>query len=97
LASSFFRTSSAVGSLQCFAYEVSYSMHILQTWSSALHALQTSSLRSGRLNEAREAPQRQQTSEFGIDALYIYAERRDLRADISSDARYHARGQLLEH
>jgi hypothetical protein len=45
----------------------------LQTWNSALHALQASSRRSGRLREAREVPQRQQTSEFGIVA-YIYSQ-----------------------
>jgi hypothetical protein len=33
----------------------------LQTWSSALHALQTSSRRNGKLKAASDAPQRQQT------------------------------------
>lgn len=42
-------------------------MHILHTWSSALHALQASRRRRGRLSEAREEPQRQQTNEFGIE------------------------------
>jgi hypothetical protein len=64
LASSFLRTSSAVGSLQCFAYEMSYSTHILQTCNSALHALQTSRRRSGKLSADRDAPHRQQTREW---------------------------------
>jgi hypothetical protein len=32
-----------------------------------LHALQTSSRRSGKLSSARDAPQRQQTRECGIE------------------------------
>jgi len=48
-----------------------------------LQDLQASSLRRGRLKEASEAPQRQQTSEFGIYAPYKYEERRDLPDDIS--------------
>jgi hypothetical protein len=35
----------------------------LHTCNSALHALQTSSLRSGRLSAANDAPQRQQPKE----------------------------------
>jgi hypothetical protein len=65
-ASSFLRTSSAVGSLQCFAYDVSYSTHILHTCNSALHALQTSNRLSGKLSAANDAPQRQQTREWDM-------------------------------
>lgn len=79
------------------AYEVSYSTHILQTCSSALHDLQTSRRRRGRLKAAREVPQRQQTSEFGMPTQYIHADRGNLRADIEANAREYARReQLLE-
>ena len=56
----FSRTSSAIGSRQCLAYEVSYSTHIRQTCSSELHALHTSRRRNGRLRAEREASQFQQ-------------------------------------
>src|SRR6185312_10833591 len=71
-ASSFLRTSSAVGSLQCFAYDVSYSRHILHTCNSALHALQTSRRRSGKLSAAKDAPQCQQTRECVIDGKLCF-------------------------
>src|SRR5271154_4893201 len=59
-----------MGSLQCLAYEVSYSTHILQTCSSALHDLHTSRRRSGKLSAAKDAPQRQHVREWAIGKSY---------------------------
>src|SRR5450755_4317726 len=54
------RTSSAVGSRQCLATFVSYSMHMRQTCSSARH-LHSSKRRRGRLSALKLAPHFQHT------------------------------------
>src|ERR1700733_5379644 len=51
---------------------MSYSTHSLQTCSSALQALQTSSRRSGKLRAASDVPQRQQTRLFDMRAATQY-------------------------